>query len=158
MMELEVYSNMIATFEHVQMVEKAEELAKMIWQSELAEDYHRCLYNVHQDKEAQELIRAFQHMKDRYEEVQRFGKYHPDYRKVTLETRELKRKVDLHETIHAFKQAEDAIQKTLDEISVMIGHSVSVNVKVPTGNPFFDSLSSCGGGCGSGGGCGCKAS
>jgi cell fate (sporulation/competence/biofilm development) regulator YlbF (YheA/YmcA/DUF963 family) len=158
MMENGGVSIMIATFEHVQMVEKAEELAKMVWQSELAENYHRCLYNVQQDKEAQELIRAFQSIKERYDEVQRFGKYHPDYRKVTLETRELKRKVDLHETIHAFKQAEDEIQKTLDEISVMIGHSVSQNVKVPTGNPFFDSLSSCGGGCGTGGGCGCKAS
>ena len=149
---------MIATFEHVQMVEKAEELAKMIWQSELAEDYHRCLYNLQHDQEAQELIRAFDSIKERYEEVQRFGKYHPDYRKVTLETRELKRKVDLHETIHSFKEAEDAIQKTLDEISVMIGKAVSDNVKVPTGNPFFDSMTSCGGGCGSGGGCGCKAS
>ncbi len=83
---------MIATFEHVQMVEKAEELAKMIWQSELAEDYHRCLYNLQHDEEAQKLIRAFDSIKERYEEVQRFGKYHPDYRKITLETRELKRK------------------------------------------------------------------
>ncbi|WP_223700348.1 YlbF family regulator [Sutcliffiella deserti] len=149
---------MITTFEHVQIVDKAEELAKMVWQSELAENYHRCLNKVQQDKEAQDLISAFHNMKDRFDEVQRFGKYHPDYRKVTLETRELKRKVDLQESIHAFKQAEDEIQKTLDEISVMIGKAVSENVKVPTGNPFFDSLSSCGGGCGSGGGCGCKAS
>ncbi|WP_230499764.1 YlbF family regulator [Sutcliffiella rhizosphaerae] len=149
---------MIATVEHVEIVEKAEQLAKMIWRSELAEDYHRCLYNLQNDDVAQELIRSFEKMKEKYEEVQRFGKYHPDYRKVTLETRELKRKLDLHDTIHAFKEAEDTIQKVLDEISVLIGKSVSENVKVPTGNPFFDSLSSCGGGCGTGGGCGCKAS
>ncbi|QFT88748.1 hypothetical protein FIU87_08835 [Bacillus sp. THAF10] len=148
---------MFATLEHIMMAERAEELAKMIWQSELADDYHRSLNKLQNDEEAQALIRSFDSIKEKYEEVQRFGKYHPDYRKVTLETRELKRKLDLHETIHAFKEAENNIQKLLDEVSVMLGKAVSENVKVPTGNPFFDSLSSCGGGCGSGGGCGCKA-
>ncbi len=146
---------MIATFESVLILDQAEALARMVIQSEIAERYRQCLYTLQHDAVAQELIRKFTAMKDRYEEVQRFGKYHPDYHVVTKEMRELKRQVDLHETIANFKKAENEVQKLLDEISVIIGQEVSPSIKVPTGNPFFDSMG-CGGGCGSGGSCGCK--
>ncbi|WP_449539897.1 YlbF family regulator [Ferdinandcohnia sp. Marseille-Q9671] len=146
---------MIATIERVQILEEAEQISSMILQSELAEEYRSCLYKVQRDREAQRLIADFQKMKEKYDEVQRFGKYHPDFRTVSKETRELKRKLDLHDTIAAFKQAEDGIQKVLDEISILLGGAVSKHIKVPTGNPYFDSISSCGGGCGSGGSCGC---
>lgn len=146
---------LIATIERVEILEDAESLASMILQSELAEEYRSCLYTLQKDKEAQKLIAEFQNMKEKYDEVQRFGKYHPDFRTVSKETRELKRKLDLHETIAEFKKAEDNIQKVLDEISVLLGGAVSKHIKVPTGNPYFDSISSCGGGCGSGGACGC---
>jgi cell fate (sporulation/competence/biofilm development) regulator YlbF (YheA/YmcA/DUF963 family) len=154
MINLEV-SAMLATLERVEILNQAESLAKMILQSDVAEQYRQCFYKLKQDQEAQKLIAEFVKMKERYEEVQRFGKYHPDYKIVTSEIRKLKRKLDFHDTIAAFKKAENEVQKLLDEISVIIGKSVSDHVKVPTGNPFFDSLSSCGGGCGSGGSCGC---
>ena len=105
--------------------------------------------------ELQTLIQQFTAMKERYEEVQRFGKYHPDYTTVSMKMRELKRSVDLHDKVAAFKRAETALQKLLDEVSVAIGSEVSSSIKVPTGNPFFDA-GGCGGGCGTGGGCGCK--
>lgn len=148
---------MIATLEKILLLDHAEDLAKMILQSEAMANYYKCLGEVREDREAQQLIKAFNDIKDKYEEVQRFGKYHPDYQSVSRETRELKRKVDLHDTIYAFKQAEKSVQELLDEISVLVGRAVSEHIKVPTGNPFFDSLSSCGGGCGSGGGCSCSA-
>ena len=146
---------MIATLERLQIVENAEQLAHMVLQSDLYEEYMRCLYNLRTNLEAMELVSQFVAMKEKYEEVQRFGKYHPNYREVTKETRDIKRSLDLNETVVAFKNAENAIQKLLDEISVLLGKAVSEHIKVPTGNPFFDSMSSCGGGCGSGGGCGC---
>ncbi len=147
---------LIATIERVEILDKAQSLSSMILHSEIAEEYRSCLYTLQNDKEAQKLIAEFQILKEKYEEVQRFGKYHPDFRTVSKETRELKRKLDLHETIADFKKAEDNIQKVLDEISVLLGGAVSTHIKVPTGNPYFDSISSCGGGCGSGGACGCK--
>ena len=101
--------------------------------------------------ELQTLIQQFTAMKERYEEVQRFGKYHPDYTTVSMKMRELKRSVDLHDKVAAFKRAETALQKLLDEVSVAIGSEVSSSIKVPTGNPFFDA-GGCGGGCGTGGG------
>lgn len=72
--------------------------------------------------------------------------------------REIKRELDLNDKVADFKRAENELQSILDEVSVEIGTAVSEHVKVPTGNPYFDGLSSCGGGCGSGGSCGCKVS
>jgi cell fate (sporulation/competence/biofilm development) regulator YlbF (YheA/YmcA/DUF963 family) len=145
----------VATLERLTILDAAEDLAKMIVQSELADEYRRCLDKLKNDSSAQEIISRFVQLRERYEEVQRFGKYHPDYKTVTRTIRDVKRELDLHETVAAFKKAENALQELLDEISVIIGKAVSEHVKVPTGNPYFDSLSSCGG-CGSGGRCGCR--
>ena len=145
----------VATLEGVMILDKAEQLAKAVVCSDIAESYRECYKSLQEDQEAQILIKQFTAMKERYEEVQRFGKYHPDYTVVSASMRELKRSVDLHEKIAAFKKAENALQKLLDEISVAIGSEISPAIKVPTGNPFFDA-GGCGGGCGSGGSCGCK--
>jgi cell fate (sporulation/competence/biofilm development) regulator YlbF (YheA/YmcA/DUF963 family) len=149
-------SLLLATLERVELIEQAEFLAQIIIQSEVAEHYRQCLNTLNKDQEAQHLIKRFIDIKERYEEVQRFGKYHPDYQEVMKETRYLKREIDLHPSVHSFKKAEKQLQDLLDEISVLIGHAVSEQIKVPTGNPFFDSMSSCSGGCGSGGSCGCS--
>jgi cell fate (sporulation/competence/biofilm development) regulator YlbF (YheA/YmcA/DUF963 family) len=148
---------MLATLERVELLEEAELLAQMVIQSDVAEQYRESLKILNLDQEAQNLIKRFVNIKERYEEVQRFGKYHPDYKEVNMGTRYLKREVDLHPSINGFKKAEKDLQELLDEISVLIGQSVSQYIKVPTGNPFFDSMSSCStGGCGSGGSCGCS--
>lgn len=149
---------MITTLEHINILEKADALSQMILESNIAEDYFRCLYKVQNDEQAQQLIKRFLVNKEKYEDVQRFGKHHPDYLEITVNVREAKRDLDLHETVAEFKKAENAVQEILDEISVLLGRSVSDQIKVATGNPFFDSLNQCGGGCSTGGGCGCKAS
>ncbi|MGD6803553.1 YlbF family regulator [Rossellomorea vietnamensis] len=147
---------MLATLERLEIQESAEELAAQILQSDIAEEYRRCLYMLKSDKGTQLKIQEFSKMKELYEEVQRFGRYHPDYKRVMKEIRELKRDMDMDENVASFRRAEKDLQSLLDEVSVLIGRSVSENVKVPTGNPFFDSGSACGGGCGSGGSCGCS--
>ena len=60
---------------------------------------------------------------------------------VMKKVREVKREMDLDENVAQFRRAENDLQSLLDEISVIIGHSVSEHIKVPTGSPFFDSLS-----------------
>jgi len=127
----------VATLESVLILDKAEQLAKAIICSDIAEDYRKCYKELHEDMEVQALIQQFTAMKERYEEVQRFGKYHPDYTFVSTKMRELKRSVDLHDKIAAFKRVETALQKLLDEVSVAIGSEVSSSIKVPTGNPFL---------------------
>ncbi|MEI2440253.1 cell fate (sporulation/competence/biofilm development) regulator YlbF (YheA/YmcA/DUF963 family) [Priestia megaterium] len=148
---------MLTTMRTVELLDESDHVANMVLQSDVAENYRQCLYRLNEDSHAQALIAEFVKIKEQYEDVQRFGKYHPDYKTITRQVRDVKRQVDLHATIAAFKKAENELQKLLDEISVILGQAVSEHVKVPTGNPFFDTGSSCGGGCGSGGSCGCSA-
>ncbi|WNV81267.1 YlbF family regulator [Bacillus atrophaeus] len=149
---------MYATMESVRLQSEAQKLAGMILQSETAENYRNCYKRLQQDEEAGRIIRSFMDIKDKYEDVQRFGKYHPDYREISRKMREIKRELDLNDKVADFKKAETELQSILDEVSIELGTAVSEHIKVPTGNPYFDGLSSCGGSCGSGGGCGCKVS
>jgi cell fate (sporulation/competence/biofilm development) regulator YlbF (YheA/YmcA/DUF963 family) len=146
---------MLATTERIDLLERADQLSAMILTSEAAEQYRACLYKVKNSRETQRKIKTFVKMKEQYEEVQRFGRYHPDYKTVMMSIREVKREMDMDIHLAEFKKAETDLQSLLDEVSLIIGKSVSESVKVPTGNPFFDS--SCGGGCGSGGSCSCSA-
>lgn len=145
---------MLATSERVELLEYAEQLAEMALESDIVEQYQICLYKMQNNKTTQEKIRRFVGLKELYEEVQRFGKYHPDYKRVMTQIREFKREMDLDPHVADFKLAENDLQNLLDEISMFVGTAVSKNVKVPAGNPFF-STESHGGGCGSGGSCGC---
>ncbi len=82
-------SNMLATSERVELLEHAEGLAKMILKSDVAEQYRICLYKLKNNEESQRKINHFVSLKELYEEVQRFGKYHPDYKRVMLQIREM---------------------------------------------------------------------
>lgn len=141
---------MLATLERIEILERADHIANMILESDIVEQYQLCLYRLNKNKESQLKIKQFVNMKELYEEVQRFGKYHPDYKRVMSQVRAIKREMDLDPFVAEFKLAENDLQGLLDEISVLIGGAVSDQIKVPTGNPFFDSGHSCSGGCGSG--------
>ena len=67
--------------EHLEIIDMAEDVAKMVINSEIAENYRHCLHKLKTDKNTQEKIGKFIEWKERYEEVQRFGRYHPDYQK-----------------------------------------------------------------------------
>jgi len=148
---------MLATLERIELLEKAEQLAKMILESEIAEQYQLCLYKLQNNKETQRKINHFVNLKERYEEVQRFGKYHPDYKLVMSQIREVKREMDLDPQVANFKVAENDLQYLLDEVSKQVAGAVSEQIKVPSSNPFFETHSSHGAGCGGGGSCSCSA-
>ncbi|WP_010097891.1 YlbF family regulator [Ornithinibacillus scapharcae] len=144
---------MIATLEYVNILDHSEMLGKMVLNSEVYEAYRNAKEELYNDREAQQLIKEFNAVKDQYEDVQRFGRYHPDYSEIMKQVRTRKRALDLHDKVAAFKIAERNFQSLLDEISQYIANSVSTQIKVPLdGAALSDS------GCGSGGGCGCKAS
>src|SRR5699024_7895882 len=121
--------------------------------------YEIAYNNLKRDEEAQMFIDSFSRMKDKYEEVQRFGHYHPDFHSVMKDVRSAKRKMDLHPMVIAYKVAEREYQNFLDDISEIIAEGVSDTVMVPRdGLSIKASVSSCStGGCGSGGSCGCSA-
>lgn len=127
----------------------------MILNSDVVENYRQCLYKMKTSSETQKKIERFTKLKEQYEYVQRFGRYHPDYQTIMKETRLAKREMDMDENVANFKRAETELQNLLDEISLIIGRSVSESVKVETGNPFFETKHKVG--CSTGGSCGCSA-
>jgi cell fate (sporulation/competence/biofilm development) regulator YlbF (YheA/YmcA/DUF963 family) len=145
------------TSEWVFILDEVDELSAMILSSQAAQNLRQATKAVYEDAELSAKIKAFQRLKDQYEDVQRFGKYHPDYHTIMKDIRTAKRQLDMDEKIATLKLAENDYQDLLDEISLLIGHSVSEAVKVPVSNPFFATGSACGSGCGTGGGCSCSA-
>ncbi|MEI3611007.1 YlbF family regulator [Pseudogracilibacillus sp. SO30301A] len=149
---------MIATLEYIDILEKTEGLSKMIIASDIMNEYQNAYDTLQNDKEAQQLIRAFNRMKEHYEDVQRFGRYHPDYNEIMKNVRSAKRKMDMNSSVAAFKIAERNLQSFLDEISEQIAHSVSEHIIVPKDGLALTDSGCSSGGCGSGGSCGCQAS
>ncbi|MBM7644239.1 cell fate (sporulation/competence/biofilm development) regulator YlbF (YheA/YmcA/DUF963 family) [Scopulibacillus daqui] len=143
---------MIATMEHVSVLEETDGLIGMLKHCDVFEHYRHMKDELRKDQEAQTLMRKFVKVREKYDEVQRFGKYHPDYKQVIQEMMDIKRDIDLNDTIAAYKKAEEQMESLLNDISLEIARAVSDSIKVPTGNPFFDR--GCGG-CGTGGKCGC---
>src|SRR5690606_12131839 len=149
---------MMMTSEWAIILDEADELSAMILNSEAVSQYRKAYQAVYSDPVLTQKIAKFNRMKEQYEDVQRFGKYHPDYHTIMKEIRLQKRELELDEKVANLKLAENEVQDLLDEISLMIGKSVSEAVKVPVSNPFFETTSSWStGGCGSGGSCSCSA-
>ncbi|ADU30875.1 YlbF family regulator [Evansella cellulosilytica] len=147
---------MYSTMTNVDILQEVYDFSDFITSSEVFLHYIETKRALEKNRDAQRMITHFQALKEKYEEVQRFGKYHPDFDKVTKEVREWKRKVDTNLFVSEFKKAEEELNQLLVEISQIVANAVSTHIKVPTGNPFFDQ-GGCGtGGCGSGGGCGCS--
>lgn len=151
---------MIINSEWIDILDEADALTSMILNSKQIEDLRKAKQAVYSDLALVEQIRQFEKIKDHYEDVQRFGKYHPDYQTIMKQIREQKRAIDLNEKVANLKFAENEYQDLLDQVSLIIGKSVSEAVKVPVSNPFFSTSSGGGcstGGCGTGGGCSCSA-
>ncbi|WP_432359535.1 YlbF family regulator [Sporosarcina sp. UB5] len=147
---------MMMTDEWLSIIEQSEILSDMLLSSEIIQEYRRANHAVYSDKKLADAIYDFTNMKERYEEVQRFGRYHPDYKTVMKDIRIQKRELDMNEQVAALRLAENDVQRLLNEISSIIAKSVSTSIKVPAGDSFFVD-SSCGGGCGTGGSCSCSA-
>jgi len=77
------------------------------------------------------LLKKFKETKIKFEEVSKYGKHHPDLKKVQLELAEIKTEVYTNEIIKEYKILEKEIQKILDDISRQLAQGVSPNIKYP---------------------------
>ncbi|MGE5702836.1 MAG: YlbF family regulator [Clostridia bacterium] len=142
----------LETVDMAQLIMEASDLSEMINQSVEVEAYLKAKCELEQDDEYLRLLPVFTRKKSEYEEVQRFGKYHPDFSKVSGEMRELKRSLEMLASVQAFKRAENNLDELLYHVGRTIAGAVSETIKVPSNNPFLEAKAS---GCGSGGSCGC---
>lgn len=149
---------MMMTSEWANIMDEGDSLTQMILSSEQVERFKEAYFSVYTDDLLRRQITSFSQLKEQYEDVQRFGKYHPDYQHVMKSIRVQKRALDMNDRVATLKLAENDLQDLLDEVSLLLGKTVSESVKVPVSNPFFAAESSCStGSCGTGGSCGCSA-
>lgn len=148
---------MIMNLEYIEILDQADKIAEMVKQSDVMKSYMDAKRKMDENEETQRLIRAFNDIKVHYEDVQRFGRYHPDYSHIMKEVRAKKRQMDMDDHVAAFKIAERNYQRLLDDISESIAHSVSEHIMVPKDGAALTDTG-CSGGCGSGGSCSCAAS
>lgn len=142
----------------IDIFESVDELNELFMHSAIVSAYHKAHQDVYSTPEVAKVVHEFSRLKETHEEVQRFGKYHPDYKTINTQIRIKKREMDLLPQVAELKAAENDVQDLLDEISLLVAHAVSQDIKVPVSNPFFQSATgSCGTGCGTGGGCACSA-
>jgi len=135
----------------VTLLQASYELGEMLNASKEMAEYLYWKSVVQQDEEAKRWIAKLQQQKDRFEECQRFGHFHPEYHAALEQVRQVQEKLDAIPSIQRFKQAEDRLDELLYEVSKLIAHSVSESVKVPTDR--LVSGRGCGS-CGNGGSCG----
>lgn len=138
---------MIYDIDIIEVMDHADELNRMILNSEAYQVYKEAYIDLTQNEEVQHLKDKLIRIKEKYDEVNRFGRYHPDYQTIMLETRRRKKEFDMHPEVARVKQLETQLQTLLDEVLIIIASSVSTEVKVEKGNPFFESHT-CSSGCG----------
>ena len=67
----------------------------------------------------------------------RFGRYHPDYQNVMLDTRRRKRAYEMLPNVMDYKSKEVQLQNLIDEVLTKIALE---NVKIEVGNPFLKQI------------------
>ena len=127
----------------------AYELGDYINQSAEVADYLYWKQEVELDPEVAILKRRFNKAKELFDECKRFGRFHPDYNAAKDAISAIEDEMAAVESIRRYKEAEDAVDTLLYDVSVMIAGSVSTSIKVPSNNPMPT------GGCGGGGSCSC---
>ena len=86
---------------------------------------------ISKNSEINGLINNFKSLKSKYDETIKYGKYHPDLKKVQSDFSSAKSQLYNNEIIREYKKLEKEIQKKLDYISESIAKSVSQKIKHP---------------------------
>lgn len=128
-------------------VPQAQEVGMLINQSAEMDTYLFAKQQLEHDAEAQSYIAKFKKAKEKFEECERFGHFHPNYHEALDAVTEVQAQLDALEVVQAFKTAETALDELLYDVAKTIALAVSESVKVPSNNILPDA------GCGSGGSC-----
>ena len=114
-----------------EIIEKTYDLVEELKQKK---EYIRLLElhkKIQSDSTIQTLINTFVKYNKKYEEVTKYGKYHPDLKKVQLEFAKAKEDLYTNETVKEYKTLENQIQKDLNIISKELATSISPKIKHP---------------------------
>ena len=135
------------------LLSKAGDLADALLRSVEVADYVYWKNKLELDPEALKMKMRLARAKERFEECERFGHFHPNYHEALDAVRTVEAESEQVESIREYKKAEKALDDLLYDVSVTIAHAVSPSVKVPSNDPLPKSGGGCDS-CGSGGSCG----
>lgn len=110
-------------------------------------DYCKNKEVLYRDKKVNELIADFNKEKTAFEKIAPYGEYAPAFKEQQRAVRISKRKMDLHPLVAEFRFSETCLQSLLDQICITLAEGISADIKVDTGNPFFERKTGCGGHC-----------
>jgi cell fate (sporulation/competence/biofilm development) regulator YlbF (YheA/YmcA/DUF963 family) len=134
---------------------RAYDVGDMINASAELADYLYWKQAVDADPEAQRLIGLFAKAKEKFEECERFGHFHPNYHEALEKVQQVQAELDKIEPIARFKAAEEKLDDLLFAVSETIAYAVSDTIKVPGNKQEISGGCNCSTGGGScGGKCG----
>ena len=81
--------------------------------------------------EIHQKIQDFQVWNDKYNEVKKYGKYHPDLAKTQQAFRDAKLSLYQDPIVAEYKSLEQTLQQQLDEISRTLATTISAKIKHP---------------------------
>ncbi|MGA8941126.1 MAG: YlbF family regulator [Thermoactinomyces sp.] len=121
----------MATLDMSTILLEAYQLADEINESPEVKEYLDAKKKLENDPEAQNLIQEFYKAKSQFEEASRFGRFHPDYRKMKERALDLVQKLHAYPPVHNYLESEKRLDQLLYQVSLTIARSVSESVKVP---------------------------
>lgn len=125
----------MASLDMTEILQETYRLADQINESQEVTRYLQLKKQLREDAQAQALIREFQKKKERFEECQRFGHFHPDYHAAKEEAEAFQRRMWEHPLIAAYLEVEAELDQLLYQVSLTIAHAVSESIKVPKNDP-----------------------
>lgn len=124
------------------------ELSNSINESQLVADYISSYHVMNKSDEVAKLKKEFKEVKEAFEKIEPYGKYAPDFKEKRRAVRKVKRELDTNELVSNFKFNETSLQNMLDYITFDTAKSISDDIKIDAGNPFFEfAKRGCGGSC-----------
>ena len=92
--------------------------------------------------------KQFMEAREAFERIEAYGKHAPDFTEKRRKLRHEKRQLDMDQNVSAFRVSERELQEVLDRLTYEIAQSVSPDIKIDAGNPFFEfAQKGCGGSC-----------
>ncbi|MFY8330803.1 YlbF family regulator [Vagococcus carniphilus] len=139
---------MIYNEEVIEIEDLVEELAKELISSELVSGYVTSYVEMDRNQEVSSIVNEFLEKKEAFEKIESYGKYAPDFKEKRRDVRKAKRLVDTNELVAGFKYSETSLQNMLDYVTFDLANTISKDIKVDAGNPFFEfAKRGCGGSC-----------
>lgn len=89
------------------------------------------------DPEVKELTAKLKKQKIQFEEVKRFGNFHPDYNQIKSNIDKLLKELKTKDSVKKFLKAEEELNELLYLVSRTLASSISESINVPKNSDLF---------------------